>query len=291
MHAMDCNDIKALLSAFVDDELNAEQRHLAERHLADCPDCRSLVNQAESLDELIAAEIDADTTGALPEGFEETVLSRTVYAQAPRPYAYRLSTWTGWIAAAACLGLALTIWVSDTRIPELDGQAAAPAGDQTPTIQQANLRTPSFLRSFVHVGTLPEEPEPDEIEPVQVAHVAPEPADAPPATWDEDELTLLGTSMLMAMLDDADLRTFEDVEHIRRIAEYDELLPRLSATRDRLPAESRPPVFAAETILHRIVNGPVSLDDVQALRETAADLHLTDEVDSISRRWSGANSA
>ena len=43
MTTMQCPDIKALLSGLVDDEIDGETRHLAERHIATCRPCRALL--------------------------------------------------------------------------------------------------------------------------------------------------------------------------------------------------------------------------------------------------------
>ena len=75
MTTMDCADIKALLSSLIDDEVDPETRHLTERHISGCSSCRSLMNEAESLDRLIAldGELPFDQ---LPVGFEDSVLLR-----------------------------------------------------------------------------------------------------------------------------------------------------------------------------------------------------------------------
>ena len=52
---LDCTDIQAMLSALVDGELDADRRHGAERHLAGCQACRTLLSEAEGLELLVAA--------------------------------------------------------------------------------------------------------------------------------------------------------------------------------------------------------------------------------------------
>ena len=51
---MDCTDIKSLLSALLDDHLDAPTLHRAERHLSACLSCRNFVGDAERNDRLIA---------------------------------------------------------------------------------------------------------------------------------------------------------------------------------------------------------------------------------------------
>ena len=57
MKTMDCTDIRAMLSGLLDDQVAAETRYLAERHLAECPACRELLSEAERNEALIAAEV------------------------------------------------------------------------------------------------------------------------------------------------------------------------------------------------------------------------------------------
>lgn len=116
MRAMDCTDIKALLSGLIDDRLDAETRHSAERHLAECETCRALIDEAEAIDALVLAEANIVNDAASAEAFEAAVLSRTVHADARRPG--RWTSLAGWIAAAAALALAGSIWVMDRR-PEI----------------------------------------------------------------------------------------------------------------------------------------------------------------------------
>ena len=73
---MDCTDVKALLSAIIDGELPADDRHRAERHLADCATCRTVVSDAEHADALVAATVGLDgPDDRLPDGFEGAVLA------------------------------------------------------------------------------------------------------------------------------------------------------------------------------------------------------------------------
>lgn len=105
---MDCTDIKALLSALLDDHLDAPTLHRAERHLAECCSCRNFVDEAERNERLIAEEV-ASTFGGdgLPEGFEQAVLGRTIHAPPLRPL-LGWTAWLGWVAAAAALVLLVT---------------------------------------------------------------------------------------------------------------------------------------------------------------------------------------
>ncbi len=110
---MDCTDIKALLSALLDDHLDAPTLHRAERHLAECRSCRSFVGEAERNERLIAEEVASAFRGdGPPEGFEQAVLGRTIHAPPVGPLV-RWTRWLGWVAAAAALMLLVTTWQLD----------------------------------------------------------------------------------------------------------------------------------------------------------------------------------
>src|SRR5687767_3970761 len=117
MTNFDCQDIKALLSGLVDGELDQEKRHHAERHLAECKPCRNLVDETERLNEMVA--LDAQRLLwpiGLPAEFEDRVLRRTLYADAYQFAGRRWTSWLGWVAAAAALLLAASIWLIDRQI-------------------------------------------------------------------------------------------------------------------------------------------------------------------------------
>src|SRR5688572_30763268 len=68
----------------------------------------------------------------------------------------------------------------------------------------------------------------------------------------EDADTLFAASHLLQMLVQADLTSFADVDRIRRIAEYDDILNRLAAARGRLAPAERSLAMAAEAVLLRL---------------------------------------
>jgi hypothetical protein len=117
-----------------------------------------------------------------------------------------------------------------------------------------------------------------------LAHAAAPASDAAvpvSAISQDDVLAIHAAAMLIDTLSSADDMSFRDVEWIRETAEYDGLLPRLHAARSRVPAADRPAVLAAEGVLHRIVNGPLSLDDVRDMRDSVATLELSAELEAI----------
>src|SRR6185503_6762335 len=115
MNTFDCTDVRAMLSAFVDDEIDGAARHQVERHLTECAACRDLVSQAESLNQMIALDVQGRMWPVgLPAGFEAAVLEETVHAHRHgKSSRMRFVSWAGWVAAAACFSLATSIWFLD----------------------------------------------------------------------------------------------------------------------------------------------------------------------------------
>ena len=147
MESMDCTDIRALISGLVDDELDASRRHLAERHLAECAECRAAVGEMETLNQVGHAAAQRHLVPeSLPDGFAGAVLSRTVYATGSRGGRKAgWLNWLGWMAAAAALFLAVLIWAMDNQPPTAtDGPARmvdsgardVPAGEPQPIVSQ-----------------------------------------------------------------------------------------------------------------------------------------------------------
>ncbi len=265
----DCTDIKALLSALIDDRLDAAARHGAERHLAGCPACRDLLDQAERNEALIAAGVGAGAP--LPEGFEAAVLARTARAARGRPGS--VSTWFGWVAMAASVFLVLWMWVSDRQ------SAPRPAPEGTRSTQMVHYTTGPQLRSWTLEGDLP-------VDALIHLESAPDAAlaDARGGLSRTDAETLESASLMLALLEGADVRSFDDLEEVRRATEYDELLPRMALARRSLAARDQPLMLAAESILYRVLSGPVSLEDARELRETVTRLDMARRLNDLAAR-------
>lgn len=318
MQTMDCTDIKALLSPYLDDELDAESRHLMERHLGDCASCRSFVDEAERLDGLLLLDAEQRTQStALSPDFIGAVMSRTVYADPPSRLGNLWINWAGWTAAAASLTLAALLWVQERSQPAPSQLAGIPGitlettEDAAPRmVRTLSYATGAGLRSQTYDGVLPIEQilgvslrnEPDMTAANDMMAAAAVAGDEPvieePTTRfaarhaiaREDAETFYATALVLEALADADLDSFADVERVRRIAEFDELLPRLHQARSRVDAADRPAVLAAESLLVRVVQGPINTDDVRVLRDTVAQLQLSEEMGEMSLRWSAPSS-
>ena len=322
MHNMDCTDIKVLLSGLIDDEIDEQTRYLAERHIAECKSCRDLLDEAEALNQTVAVEAQEHLApDDLPRGFIGTVLSRTAYDEQRSGTRFAgWMNWLGWVAAAASLLLAITIWAIDHRLipSRSQGQphiSIAPPAPQHPDARQASYVTAA--RSWTYSGTMPtEESGPPVVESLQLRQItidngipidlyiesnttaappdreieAPAVAVAPSLTTGplisrEDAETMDAAALLLNMLLASGDRSFSDIEQIRRIAVYDELLSRLAEARGHLDANDRPTLFAAESVLLRIINGPVSSKDVQELRDMVRQSGLPAQLRSISARY------
>ena len=294
MNELDCKDIKALLSGLVDGELEAQTRHQAERHLGGCKPCRELVDEAERLNALLAT--DAQGPAGLPEGFADRVLHQTIYADAYNFAGRRWTSWLGWVAAAACLALAMTIWFVNPRgySPSTTPTAVpAYASIAKSWTYDGNLSPESIARQRVAAQGRDFDPDVDE----ELARTMPAGSSAPlsASSYDSSLLTTSITrddadawyaaSNLLDMLSRADLRSFADVERIRQIAEYDDLLDRLADSRSRLNWNDRPAVLAAESVLIRVVRGPLSLEDLRMVHDTVQQLNLADRIEDLSSRW------
>ena len=296
---LDCTDIKVLLSGIIDDEIDAATRHHAERHLAECDACRVLVDEMESLNQVVAAEAETLTPETLPAQMVGNVMSRTVYADIPaRGGLGNLVNWLGWLAAAACVVLALTVlWVNQrpSTPTQITGRTPGPEIEQAPPheteklpiarvgyTKQSWIADEDFLPDFSY---LDDEPGAELMPSPEAAPPAPEPEPAvipSPELRLNDVEALDSAALLMEHLALAELHTFADVETIRQVALYEDLLTRLAEARQRVDGTDQSVVFAVETILLRVVHGPVSMDDLQQLRDFARDSALHDQLRALA---------
>ncbi len=280
MTTLDCTDVKAILSALIDGVLDTAARHGAERHLAGCAECRALLDEVERADAALAEATGRATADRLPDGFTPSVLARTVYAdRLSRPGHRGLGSWLGWIAAAACLALAVLTWIAN--------HSPLPDRPSLP-LRSTNYALGSQFRSWTHDG----DPTEQELKHLQA------PAPASPGTSETgssskaalaplDADTVDSAAYLLQRLALAQVSSFADLETVRRAAEYDDIVPRLAAVRERLVPEDRTVVMAAEAVLFRLVNGPLDLTDAVALKDSVAELQIVQRLDQIRARRPG----
>lgn len=95
-----CGFPEETLSAYLDDELDGNERREAEEHLGDCPHCRELLTQLGSTSELLGSL----PLRELPRGFRSELRSALLKRKADRKV--RRPAWTpprGYLAAAVIL--------------------------------------------------------------------------------------------------------------------------------------------------------------------------------------------
>lgn len=290
MHDIDCIDVKALLSGFVDDELDPAVRHLVERHLGGCAACAALVDEAESIGLLLAAEAEAARPAGLRPELVGAVLARTVRSAPPRRRP--VVAWLGWVAAAAALGLAATLWLADPAAPlPIESVAGRDAG-VLPHPVALTAEAPRSATWFdPEAAAALREPAPRRLptgpvilanHPVLDGHEAASPGTAGARPADpEIRAVLRATEAVVEMLLLARADTFEDVEWLREVVEYDELTPRLADARRRLPATAAPALLAAESVLLRLVQGPLESADVRRLQAAIAESDLVAQLRAV----------
>lgn len=289
MNTLDCMDVKALLSALVDDEVDGDTRHQAERHLAGCDECRQLIDDAESLDGVLLMDAADLAPTELSEAFEAAVLARTVYAGRGASM-NRWTTWTGWLAAAACLTLAATLWVQE-RGPFSD--SSTPDTVVTTTDSSRSWSSRNEMRSDVYDGSMVSgdvfspTPAPQFDPTVSNIKTAYPTATTSSLNWIDDEPTLLSTAMLLTLLDDA--TDDETIEYMREIISYDEVIARLAEVRDRVAPAERAVIQDTLLVLERLMNPDIRDEDIEALRALSTNRGLHRRIDGmLSRMTEGA---
>jgi hypothetical protein len=241
-----------------------------------------MIDEMEQLDALVAGDAAAigDAATELPRELVGGVLARTVYAQRQRRSA-AWTNWLGWVAAAAALMLAVYVWQLDQRGPGDESARSIPRVE--PRHGQDDVYNAQLvkLRSWVHDGAALETL--DDAGPQRERGlVAP---DARSALTREDAELLDSTALLLELVLESADGTAEDVDRIRRIAEYDDLVPRLRILRPHLDPTERDAVLVAESLLYRIVHGPLDPADFEDVAETVAALALPARLAELSAHW------
>lgn len=343
-HDMDCQDVMAVLSGLLDDEVPGDIRHSAERHMAGCGNCATRLNEAESLDAMVLAAAE-DAYTELPQGFMDAVFNETTRAQpAPvlRPI-HRIMAYSGWFAAAAAVTFAAFIWTGNQNATEYDpieiagdiinpgptsGMTSGDTRSATRSAFSGSYRLGPEVISVTYDGGLPDNfsndpgrftdtefhsvsfDDPTPVHPLgsvgdrqimdaiqrdagarQAVSI---PGDRPAATIrtslnQADQELLDQLTSVLEMLVNADDTTFQPIEQARRIAEYDNLLGRLGGLRERLSPTERYTIFAAESILSKIVHGPLDIGEVRDLRNAIRTLNLVGQLDLLTGRWNRSN--
>lgn len=141
----DCRSVRGLLMLYLDSELDATATHSVNQHLVRCPECRHRFEAEQLLESALAAgletgeempdEIWSRLTEKLAEvaGQSADSASRPLDQGGPRasasrrrgtpgqPHSAPRSPWriASWLAAAAMLVTAVTLWIHDPGVPGL----------------------------------------------------------------------------------------------------------------------------------------------------------------------------
>ncbi len=287
MRTFDCTDIKASLSALLDDQIEKQERYEAERHLAACAVCRALVDQAESSEKLLSRIYDASIQ-PLSEKFESSVLSQTVYASASSFRRPTWISWLGWVAAAAALTLAVTIWVMDQQlIRTLSTTKVVGVLPQTPQTGTGNELSPqsatvaygstaSRVSSAGIVNAAPKiDPFPVVInQPLHRGSEKSHQSSKSPISNKAAE-TFSAAAIVMNILENSKGDDSVGTDYIRLLVENDDLLPRLASARAELDESNQHLVKVTEAILTRISLESLDADEFQNLRISAQRLELS----------------
>jgi len=307
-HSIDCTDVRVFLSGYLDDELDAGTRHTVDRHLVECRACRTIVSRMESLDDLVQAGTDHHLP--VPLSLVDGVVAQAIASGRSNGKRGRASKWwptLGWMGAAACLGLAVIAWWPDRRDATTSRTNDIAANDQMASRSLARVSSHWARRSWVLDGA-PVDGGPQSKSPLPTAAVAenaspapsPEapvasttdiPGDAAPmwprATLSErDDLQSIDSAATwLELLAAAPQTSYAEFERLRRIAEYDELVPRLMRARAITPASHQEPLIRAESIILRFLSGPMEIQDVRELLALADVDRLKSSLRKIAELW------
>lgn len=255
-----CAEIKAALSAYLDDELARSERFRVDAHLLECGKCRHLVERAEQLDLSLRADFDADLSDAAASidssEIDISAIQERILASIGTESRRR---WTPRIAAAAAITAvavgALFLWQSRNRADSL-----APAGvgefvrgeRSTDPARELSIDAPSSRSTILASLSA------------------------------DDRQALYATSVI---LDAARRTAFADRARRTELGEtarYDELVTRLSEVLPKLPVEDRATVALARDATLRIATAAESAEDWSRLQEDVTVGGLDRSVDELS---------
>jgi len=113
---MKCEEIKEILSSYVDGEARGDEGALVEEHLAACAGCRELVRRMR----LVGASIEK-AEGAVPPDFRETLFARMeregLLSRRRSLFAYSIR----WAAVPAAAAAVLALFLLTSREPGIKG--------------------------------------------------------------------------------------------------------------------------------------------------------------------------
>ncbi len=258
---IDCTGMKAVLSAYLDDELARAERFEADTHLVGCAKCRTLVERAENLDRSLRSALDADVA-EIDEEFASTPIDLRAFRAGVLEAvgAEHRRRWLPRIAAAAAVLAAVagaTLFFRSGNGPA----SLAPLGPGE------ILRSGALLPSTIARVAPPSE------QSMQLASLS-----------SDDRQALYATSVL---LETARRTAFDDRarrEELVATARYDELVDRLENVLPKLPAEDRATVALARAATELLAEASDSPDRWARLQEDVTIRALDRSVDELSDR-------
>lgn len=253
-----CAELKAAMSAYLDDELTRDERLRADAHLVGCDKCRDLIERAERLDDTLRDQFARDVEEASAVFAADPVDTKSIEAGvlaaigAPpkRQWLPRLAIAAG-IAAAAITGIVL--WNKG------DGaQSLAPMGPG----------------QFANGSNAPRA-----IDPI----AAPSGASVQLAGLDADERQLLySTGVILSNIRKADFEHTASATQLREVARYDELVGRLDSIVGRVAPEDRPTVALARDAIEFLLDTPTESDRWESIRRDMERTELDRRLNTLS---------
>lgn len=166
----DCKQIAELLEAYADGELNETQKAYVEQHVANCPQCKAVLDEYLALNAAIA-----DCALHAPEGFTERVTAAVQAQKAaakPQGIGVRLGKIAPWVgisvAAMLCLSVASSSLVKfvvenladpDISVETSAGQLLDPESpNEQENEEQPSMNEPTEADTAQEVGTYEEMP-------------------------------------------------------------------------------------------------------------------------------------
>jgi len=281
---LECTDIHALLSPFIDDELPRNERHDMECHLTACTSCRDAIDRAERIEDLIRGDarlVAGD--GGLSTHAMDLVIGRTVGAGPSGAPRNRALAWSGWLVAAATVAAAALL--HNPGGPMTQPESGDSANPQRTTALASASSPSSWHRSWTLEGDFPG------AAPMSFASAqeSPSPTAALNEAWNRSSLrsdleAVHTAAVVLETFIDIDEEGFRAVESVRDVVVFDELIARLARVRTTLDVDDRRLITAAETLLFRIVHDPLDEADLADMRDLVRRVDLTEALRRIGDR-------
>ncbi|MFK7960003.1 MAG: zf-HC2 domain-containing protein [Phycisphaerales bacterium] len=265
-----CAEFRAVLSGYLDGQLEADEIRRADGHLAGCSGCRAVTDETERLERELSTMFDGDDAApAASADFMGSVMARTVYADGPLRTPGRGTAWLGWVAAAAALTFSAVIWTVDGSRPTRN-QASTPGAPGAPSVVAAEF-TMSPADAWQVSRTLTVDAGPNDAADAAIDH-------AP------DRAVVGAAAVLLRTLAEAPSDDADALDFARRVVAYDDLLPRLRslavAMDGSADAGDHPELLDAIEVIELMSAKPV---DGRTLREIQRRIRARDVTDALGR--------